>query len=135
MKKYKAKRGNGIKILILVALAIPAVDFFVPGSHWFILLPLFLPASLLIWAYFDTFYFMKNGFFHYKSAFLKGKIDVGRIREIHNNKTMWSGTKPALASNGLIIKYNLYEEVYIAPENNEELIEDLLTVNPQIKVI
>lgn len=35
---------------------------------------------------------------------------------------MWSGTKPALAKNGLIIKLNTYEKVYIAPIDNNEMI-------------
>jgi len=47
---------------------------------------------------------------------------------------MWSGTKPALARNGLIIKFNKYDEIYIAPERNNELISDLLKVNPEIKI-
>lgn len=47
---------------------------------------------------------------------------------------MWSGIKPALATNGLLIKFNSYGEVYIAPENNDELIADLLKGNPGIKI-
>jgi len=47
---------------------------------------------------------------------------------------MWSGTKPALAKNGLIIKYSKYDEIYLAPENNNEMVTDLLKINPNIKV-
>jgi hypothetical protein len=47
---------------------------------------------------------------------------------------MWSGVRPALASKGLIIKYNKYDDIYIAPENNNEMIKDLLKVNPAIKL-
>jgi len=47
---------------------------------------------------------------------------------------MWSGIKPALARNGLIIKYAKYEEIYLAPENNDEMVADLLKINSEIKV-
>ncbi len=48
---------------------------------------------------------------------------------------MWSGIKPALARNGLIIRYHKYDEIYIAPESNDEMIDDLMKLNPSIKVI
>ena len=47
---------------------------------------------------------------------------------------MWSGTKPALAKNGLIIKHHTYDEIYVAPENKTEMISDLLKVDSDIKI-
>ena len=47
---------------------------------------------------------------------------------------MWSGIKPALARNGLNIKFNQFDEIYIAPENNDEIITDLLKINPKINI-
>ena len=47
---------------------------------------------------------------------------------------MWSGTKPALAKNELIIKHHAYDEIYVAQENNTEMISDLLKVNSDIKI-
>ncbi len=44
------------------------------------------------------------------------------------------GLKPALAEKGLIIKYNKFDTIYIAPESNEELIKDLLAINTAILV-
>ena len=49
-------------------------------------------------------------------------------------KTMWVGLKPALATGGIIIKYNRFDDIYLAPKNNEELIEDLLKLNRDIVV-
>ena len=45
---------------------------------------------------------------------------------------MWSGIKTALSTKGIIIKYNMYDEIYLAPENNNELISDLLKINQDI---
>ena len=47
---------------------------------------------------------------------------------------MWTGIKPALAKKGLIIKYK-YNEIYIAPQSNAELVADLLYINPEIKIV
>ncbi|WP_262713030.1 PH domain-containing protein [Subsaximicrobium wynnwilliamsii] len=70
----------------------------------------------------------------YRSGFLRGTAEIPNIKEIVKGKTMWSGMIPALAKNGLIIKFNAYDEIYIAPENNDDMISDLLKVNSQIKI-
>ena len=100
----------------------------------FILLPLLSPLILIFWIYFDTFYKIENNKLIYRSGFLRGKIEILNIKEILKGKTMWSGIKPALARNGLIIKFNKYDEIYIAPENNDELISDLIKLNSEIKI-
>jgi hypothetical protein len=70
----------------------------------------------------------------YRSGFVRGKIDILSVKEILKGKTMWSGLKPALATKGLVIKYNKYDEIYVAPESNDEMISDLLKINPEIKI-
>ncbi len=71
----------------------------------------------------------------YRSGFLRGSISVSDIREIHvSNNMMISGAKPALAKGGLVIRYNSFDEVYIAPQNNEEVINALLMINPDIQI-
>ncbi|WP_223269287.1 MULTISPECIES: PH domain-containing protein [unclassified Polaribacter] len=77
---------------------------------------------------------MENNELIYRSGFLRGKVEIPTIKEILKGKTMWSGIKPALAKNGLIIKFNKYDEIYIAPESNNELISDLLKLNSEIKI-
>jgi hypothetical protein len=69
-----------------------------------------------------------------KNIFLRGKIEIQNIHEILKGKARWSGIKPALARKGLIIKFNIYGEIYIAPENNDEMISDLLKLNSKIKI-
>ena len=89
---------------------------------------------MISWIYFDTFYKIENKNLIYHSGFLRGKVEIPMIKEILKGKTMWSGIKPALARKGLIIKFNKYDEIYIAPESNAELISDLLKVNSEIKI-
>ena len=100
-----------------------------------LLSPLNILIGLLIWLYFDTYYQIENEELRYKSAFIKGKIDINTIKKVTSGETMLVGMKPALASKGLIILYNKYDEMYIAPESNNEVINDLLAINKNIVVI
>lgn len=138
MKIYKANRKGFINYLLIGSVILPIVIFFLDKNTFtekpFILLPLLSPFILIFWIYYDTFYKIEKNELIYRSGFLRGKIEILTIKEILKGKTMWSGIKPALARNGLVIKFNKYDEIYIAPENNNELISDLLKLNSEIKI-
>lgn len=138
MKIYKANRTGFINYLLIGSIILPIVVFYLDkntiSEKPFILLPLLSPIILIFWIYFDTSYKIENNELIYRSGFLRGKIEIPNIKEILKVKTMWSGVKPALARNGLIIKLNKYDEIYIAPENNDELISDLIKLNSEIKI-
>ncbi|MBO3100070.1 PH domain-containing protein [Gelidibacter pelagius] len=138
MKTYKAKRKGLINYLLIGAVLLPIAIFFLDKDTFtknpFILLPLLSPLALIVWIYFDTVYKIEKNQLIYRSGFLRGRIEIPKIKEIVIGKTMWSGIKPAMTTKGLIIKFNNYDEVYIAPENNDELIADLLKLNPGIKI-
>jgi len=138
MKIYKANRKGFINYLLVGSMILPIVVFFLDKNTFsekpFILLPLLSPLILIFWIYFDTSYKIENNELIYRSGFLRGKIAIPNIKEILKGKTMWSGIKPALAKNGLIIKFNKYDEIYIAPESNDELISDLIKSNSEIKI-
>ena len=139
MKIYKANRKGFINYLLIGSVILPIVVFFLDKNTFiekpFILLPLLSPLILIFWIYFDTLYKIENNELIYRSGFLRGKIEILKIKEILKEKTMWSGIKPALARKGLIIKYNKYDEIYVAPENNDEMISDLLKINSEIKIL
>ncbi len=139
LKTYKAKKGRLIQGILLVLLVLPlAYGLLDPKpmeEKLRRIIPLAAPALLIIWPYFDTRYRVRGHTFYYKSGYIKGEIDIGSIRTIRKGKTRWVGVKPALATGGLIVKYNRYDDVYIAPEDSDALIADLLTINPSIQVI
>jgi hypothetical protein len=138
MKKYKAKRKGFIHILILFFGLLPIILYLIAIDEFnkrpFFILPLLIPIALILWIYIDTYYGIQDNYLIYRSAFLRGKIDILKIREIQLNKTLWSGIKPALSRNGLIIKFNKYDQVYIAPSDNEKMVNDLISINPNIQV-
>ncbi len=138
MKTYKAKRKGFINYLLIGSMMLPIIIFFLDKNTFtkspLILLPLLSPFILIFWFYLNTFYKIENNELIYRSGFLRGKIEIIKIKEIVKGKTMWGGIKPALSRNGLIIKFNKYNEIYIAPENNDKLVDDLLKLNPEIKI-
>ncbi len=139
MKTYKANRKGFINYLLIAFLVLPICIFFLDKETFiekpFILLPLLSPFILIIWIYFGTWYKIEKDKLIYRSGFLRGEIEIPRIKEIIKGKTMWSGIKPALAQKGLIIKYNRYDEIYIAPQSNDEIITDLLKINSTINIV
>lgn len=136
MKIYKASRKAEIKILLVAVVLLPISVLLNDNDAFylqpFLLLLLFVPSVLVLWAYFYTYYKIEDDYLFYRSGFLNGRIGIFSINEITKGKTMWSGIKPALAKNGLIIKYNKVDESYIAPENSKELIADLIQMNARI---
>jgi hypothetical protein len=139
MKKYKSARRGFINYLLLVAIALPIIIFLLDPQTFFerpaILLPLLGILIQILWIYFDTSYKITEDELYYYSGFIKGKIKISNIREITKGKTMWSGLKPALSPNGLTIRYNRFDKIYISPENNDEVITNLLRINPEIQIV
>lgn len=137
-KRYKASKKGIFKYIMILMTIFPFVLFFMDSQEFLAkpvgIIVLFAAIGLLYWLYFGTYYKIENNLLFYKSAFLKGEIAIASIREINVGKTLYAGYKPAIGIKGLIIQYEKYNEIYIAPESNEEMIADLLQLNPEIVV-
>lgn len=139
MIKFETNRTGFFKVLLLAAILLPLIFYFMDRSvileRPFILLPLLVPAALLVWFYVGTEYTIQEHKLLYKSAFIKGEIDIRKIREISKGKTMWIGLRPATATNGLVIKFNTYDEIYVSPKDHDTFIGALKQINGNIKVV
>ncbi|MGX1025315.1 PH domain-containing protein [Psychroflexus sp. MBR-150] len=91
-------------------------------------------AGFLIWLGLGTNYELTQTELKYKSGPIRGKIQIDKIHEIIMGKTLWSGLKPATARNGLIIKYEKYNEIYISPKTNDSFVKKILELNGKIKI-
>lgn len=91
-------------------------------------------VGFLIWLGLGTNYELTKTDLKYKSGPIKGKIEIDKIHEIIKGKTLLSGLKPATALNGLIIKYEKYNEIYISPKTNDSFIKKILELNSKIKI-
>ena len=88
--------------------------------------------GFIIWIWLNTYYEIRDGLLHYRSGPINGKLSVKSIIKITQNQTMYAGTKPALARNGLIITYGKWNEIYISPMHADELIKELKKINKGI---
>jgi hypothetical protein len=91
-------------------------------------------AGFLIWLGLGTNYELTQTELKYKSGPIRGKIEIDKIHEIIKGKTLWSGLKPATARNGLILKYEKYNEIYISPKTNDSFLKKILELNDKIKI-
>ena len=91
-------------------------------------------TSYIFWLYFGTKYELSSNEFIYKSGPIRGKIKIENISEIITNKNVWAGIRPALAINGIIIKFNKYDDIFVSLKNNEKFIKKILEINSEIKI-
>jgi hypothetical protein len=134
MKKFQSKKGKLFQGLLGAITGLFIYSLISDKFNWPFSLLILIPVCFMLWVYFNTYYILENNLLKYRSGFLKGKIDITKIHEIHPDKTLWYGLKPALAQNGIIIKFNKYDEIYISPVSNKEFIEELIKINPSILV-
>lgn len=93
-----------------------------------------LISVLLAWIFWGTNYTLTQEKIKINSGPVKFNMRIENISEIIVHTTLWVGWKPATAMNGIIIKYNRFDEIYISPKTNEIFVREILKINPQIKV-
>ena len=91
--------------------------------------------SLFGWIFFGTHYRLSPEFLKYSCGPFYGKIEISSIQKIVVNETLYVGLKPATARNGLIIRYNKFDDIYISPDDNETFITEILKFNSEIEII
>ena len=64
-----------------------------------------------------------------------GQNKTCEIRKIETNTTQWVGLKASTATKGLVIHFNKYDEIFIAPVNTKLFIDSLLKINPDIELV
>src|SRR5690349_7720085 len=76
-----------------------------------------LALAYYIWQWTNTFYKLEGDELFYRSGFTKGHILVNSIRKIHIHSRAWGDTFAALTNRGLMITYNKWDEIFIAPKD------------------
>ena len=107
------------------------IRFLTEGFH---LLSDLITLSIIIftlWLWFDTGYRIEDGTIEIRSGPLKQKIHIQDIYKISKEKSLLSA--PALAMDRIVLHYGHYEMVHLAPEREEEFINLLLEINPNIQ--
>lgn len=84
-------------------------------------------------AWFNTKYIIARGILEVRSGILKKKkIFIDEIHSIRFTKNPIAA--PALSINRIEINYNQYDTILISPKNSKHFINELIKINPKIKV-
>ena len=142
--KFKSRKSILLTIIFLCVSIMPtsfiALDFLngkLNGELIFAAIVIIVSDILIGWIYFRTYYIITENELKYRTGPFSGVIGIINIVSIENNKSIvsYGGIKPALAGNGLLIKYNKYDELYVSPKTNKQFINKLLEINKNIKII
>ncbi|UKT62916.1 PH domain-containing protein [Pedobacter mucosus] len=139
---FKSTRSKFFSIVVIITVlgltGICISQLFNPDKGLPIHIPIqiicWLCIAFLLWVFFETKYQIDNNYISYKCGPIKGKIEINKIEEITVGQKIFVGFIPATGSNGLVIKYNRWDEIYISPNTNEDFIEAILKVNSSIKI-
>ena len=109
-------------------------------SFWFrfgMLSMLSLFIGLLISVRYNTYYFFTESEMIWVTGPFKGKINLSKVVKISKAKS-WTdisaGTKPILSRKCLLIRYSKYDDLPVSPEREQEFIQEMIQINPNIKL-
>ncbi len=133
VKKFLPQKDIGFGLLLLVG---PLVIWFLflLHSNIFLLLLALLITLLFLWIWFGTFYQLNDEYFMYQSGPIKKKIPINKIVKIKKNVRSFYGMRPALTFEYMQIRYNAYDDVFIAPKDEATFIADVIHINPNITI-
>ena len=141
-KIFKARTDtlfNGVLIFSIAVCVIPMWPLIrsgISGAEALIAFVILAATTLMMIAFYThTYYTVDRDELRWRSSILSGRFSVSSIHKVSVNKTLWVGTRPATARNGVIIYYNKYHEIYFSPADNEAFVAALLEINPEIEVV
>jgi hypothetical protein len=135
-KKYPAKVSYGLLTFVLLVFFGSLVPSLINGGLNVKLIG-FLAAHSLIFAFiahlfFNTAYTIDNDKLKIKCGVFSYKpIDIEKIREMHNTKSIISS--PAPSFDRIVIKYEKFDEIIISPKDKLTFARELMKINPNIK--
>lgn len=132
MKKYKSRIGPELAIPLAASLGL-IVYLAILNNLWLLLLVPLCIAAYFLYLYFATNYIIQNHNLQVKCGFLVNQtIDIEKITEIRNVIDFKS--VPAFSIKKLLIKLHGAEEMAISPKHEQQFINNLLAINPEIKI-
>ena len=131
--KFHTRKGYMITALISFLLVLSIITILEQAYVAFFILIAIM--SYLVWMWYDTYYMINGNQLLYKSALLKGSIDIRSIVEIAKNAKIYAGVKPSLSNKGVVITYNSWDDIFMSPKDIDRFINALKDVNPGIATI
>jgi len=142
VKVFKTRTDALFKGLMIFSIAICVIPMWpllrsgISGIEALIAFVILAATTLMMIAFYThTYYRIEGNELRWRSSILFGKFSISSIHKVAVNQTLWVGTRPATAKNGVIIYYNKYDEIYFSPSDNEAFVAALLEINPEIEVV
>jgi len=142
VKVFKTRTDALFKGLMIFSIAICVIPIWpllrsgISGIEALIAFVILAATTLMMIAFYThTYYRIEGNELRWRSSILFGKFSISSIHKVAVNQTLWVGTRPATAKNGVIIYYNKYDEIYFSPSDNEAFVAALLEINPEIEVV
>ena len=142
VKVFKTRTDALFKGLMIFSIAICVIPMWpllrsgISGIEALIAFVILAATTLMMIAFYThTYYRIEGNELRWRSSILFGKFSISSIHKVAVNQTLWVGTRPATAKNGVIIYYNKYDEIYFSPSDNEAFVAAILEINPEIKVV
>jgi len=142
VKVFKTRTDALFKGLMIFSIAICVIPMWpllrsgISGIEALIAFVILAATTLMMIAFYThTYYRIEGNELRWRSSILFGKFSISSIHKVAVNQTLWVGTRPATAKNGVIIYYNKYDEIYFSPSDNEAFLAALLEINPEIEVV
>ena len=127
MKIYKSKVDWWLVLLVAGIFGYPIIDGILTQEY--ILSVLFSGILLLFFFLSKTIQYKIEG---ENLIIWHTKIEISTIRKIYRTNNPLSS--PALSLDRIAIVYNKFDEILISPKERNELINELLKINPSIEV-
>ena len=129
---FPAKKDPAIKWLVIVSMIFTLPVFLLEGIPLFIEIATIGIFAFVVWAWVNTETRIEDGKLVHQSGPIKWKVDISTIQKIKRkgssliNHGTWSMDKMDIFHNGSTLS--------IAPENKDELIKLLKSINPKIEI-
>lgn len=130
---YKTKASAIIKLLFMIALLF-ATTIALMEKNIALLSVTLLIATVIIYIFYTTFYSIYKHTLTIKSGFLfNEEIDINTIKKIsRKRKNLLSG--PGFSVDRLLIEYNEHDCVIISPNQQQEFLDHIKRINPNIEL-
>ena len=137
--KFKSRKSWGITlVLALSILACNMVWLDTTETSVVILITKILcslVSLILMWIWLGTYYKIEGDYFFYRSGPISGKVPIAKIRKIEIDTTKWMGLKPALATKGMVLHHDGFNEIYISPKDEDAFLDKMCSINEQLLVM
>ncbi len=134
-KIYKSKVSGRIICLVCLIALLPVVPVIYFAFSWVAILAIFFLFALIFYCMFSVRYIIEDTTLRIKCGFfLNEKVDIMKITKITETSSILSAPAASLDRIAIYLRRQ-YSPVIISPENKNEFIEELQSINPDITKI